>query len=122
MKIYLRFQNQKIITNLFIIIFIATFIMIVSSFTHGHGWGDDFASYILQAKSILSGSTADFYEKNSFTILNSSIILGPVAYPWGYPLILSFVYAVFGLNRIALKIPNAFFFVLFLVLFIKLIK
>ncbi len=122
METNLKIKTQHISTCLLFLILITNFIMVLSSFTHGHGWGDDFASYILQAKSILSRSTADFYQRNSYTILNSSIILGPVAYPWGYPLILSPVYAVFGLNRIALKLPNAIFFILFLVIFDRLLK
>ena len=31
-----------------------------STLTRGHDWGDDFASYILQGQSILSGKTDEF--------------------------------------------------------------
>ncbi|MGZ9223201.1 MAG: ArnT family glycosyltransferase, partial [Anaerolineales bacterium] len=83
--------------------------------TRGHEWGDDFASYIMQAKSILEGKTQEFVENNAFTIFESSSQIGPVAYPWGYPLILTPVYAIKGDSPLALKLPGLFFFVGFLI-------
>lgn len=96
------------------------FIILVStligffSLTAGHEWGDDFASYIMQAGSIVDGSTREFVLRNSFTIHESSFQIGPVAYPWGYPLILSPVYALKGNSPLALKLPTLFFFAGFL--------
>ncbi|PYV38351.1 MAG: hypothetical protein DMG09_12215, partial [Acidobacteria bacterium] len=72
-----------------VVIIIASLFLGASTLTRGHDWGDDFASYIMQAGSILSGRTREFVEHNSFTIFESSSQIGPVAYPWGYPLILS---------------------------------
>jgi hypothetical protein len=72
--------------------------------TRGHLWWDDFAGYLLQAKSILSWTMADFISHNTFTIQNSSYPPGPVAYPWGFPLLLAPVYSLFGLNPLALKL------------------
>jgi len=83
--------------------------------TRGHEWGDDFASYIMQAKSILEGKTQEFVEHNAFTIFESSSQIGPVAYPWGYPLILTPVYAIKGDSPLALKLPGLFFFAGFLI-------
>ncbi len=83
----------------------------LSLLTNGHLWGDDFAAYIMQAQSILKGNEQSFVERNTFTIEKSSFILGPVVYPWGYPLILASVYAVTGLNLIALKLPSLVFFI-----------
>ena len=77
------------------------------------GWGDDFASYIMQARSIVDGTEKSFFEHNSLTIYNSSEDIGPVAYPWGYPLLLAPVYRIFGLDLFALKLTNIFFFLLF---------
>ncbi|HEY3311155.1 MAG TPA: hypothetical protein VGK00_05895 [Anaerolineales bacterium] len=86
------------------------------SLTRGQSWGgDDFASYVLQAKSILSGKMGDFIQENAFTIEHSSRPPGPVAYPWGYPLLLAPVYAVFGLHALALKLVNLGLYALFLV-------
>ena len=82
--------------------------------TKGQDWGDDFAAYIMQAQSILKGNEQSFIERNAFTINSTDFLLGPVAYPWGYPLILASVYAVTGLNLIALKLPDLVFFIAFL--------
>jgi len=87
----------------------------LSSLTRGHFWWDDFASYIMQAKSILDGNLQEFIERNTFTIFQSSFQIGPIAYPWGFPLILAPVYAVTGLNPLALKLPGVFFFAGFLI-------
>jgi len=82
--------------------------------TRGHEWGDDFASYILQAKSILDVQTQEFVDHNSITILESSNRVGPIAYPWGYPLLLTPVYAIKGNHPLALKLPGLFFYAAFL--------
>ncbi len=90
--------------------------------TRGHFWGDDFAWYILQAKSIVNGTTAEFMEQSTFTNYQSTTHLGPLAYPWGYPLILTPVYAIKGINPLALKLPAVFFFAGFLVCLYFLMK
>jgi len=86
-----------------------------SRLTRGHEWGDDFASYIMQAKSILDGETQEFVQHNTFTIFQSSSQIGPVAYPWGYPLILTPIYAIKDNSPLALKLPGLFFFAGFLI-------
>ena len=83
--------------------------------TRGHPWWDDFAGYLLQARSILTWTMGDFIRQSSFTIDNSSFPPGPVAYPWGFPLLLAPVYAVFGLNPLALKLVSLAFYAIFLV-------
>lgn len=90
-------------------------LLAASTLTRGHVWGDDFASYIMQAGSILNGTTDEFVEHNAFTIFESSNQIGPVAYPWGYPLILAPIYAIKGIHPLALKMPGLFFYVAFLV-------
>lgn len=87
----------------------------VTTLTRGHEWGDDFASYIMQADSILNGTTDEFVEHNAFTIFESSNQIGPVAYPWGYPLILTPVYGIKGLHPLALKLPGLLFWAGFLI-------
>jgi hypothetical protein len=86
-----------------------------STLTRGHQWGDDFAWYIVQAESILNGSTDEFMEQSAFTNQQSTTHLGPLAYPWGYPLILVPVYAVKGISPLALKLPGLLFYAGFLV-------
>src|SRR6266545_2353332 len=98
-----------------------SFIILVSlvigacSLTRGHEWGDDFAWYILQTKSIVNGATDEFIEQSAFTNYQSTTHLGPLAYPWGYPLILTPAYALKGINPLALKLPALVFYAGFLV-------
>jgi 4-amino-4-deoxy-L-arabinose transferase-like glycosyltransferase len=100
---------------LFLIILIASLVLGSLSLDRGHDWGDDFASYIMQAKSIWNGTTQEFVEHNRFTINESSFIIGPVAYPWGYPLLLTPAYALRGVKALPLKLPGFFLFLGFLV-------
>ena len=81
----------------------------------GHEWGDDWAWYVLQAKSIVEGSLDEFIEISDFTNYQSTTHLGPLAYPWGYPLILVPFYAWNGLSPLTLKIPGLIFFTGFLI-------
>ena len=99
---------------LLIVIILASLFLATSTLTRGHEWGDDFASYIMQAESIWNGTTREFVEHNSITIFQSSNQIGPVAYPWGYPLILTPVYALKGIHPLALKLPGLFFYAGFL--------
>jgi 4-amino-4-deoxy-L-arabinose transferase-like glycosyltransferase len=85
-----------------------------STLTRGHEWGDDFAAYTMQAQSILNGNASEFIERNSFTIFESSFQIGPVAYPWGYPLVLIPSILFKGLHPLTLKLPGLFFFAGFL--------
>jgi hypothetical protein len=96
-------------------IVILSLILGSSTLTRGHEWGDDFASYIMQAKSILNDRTQEFVEHNTFTIFESSSQIGPVAYPWGYPLLLTPMYAIKGNSPLALKLPGLLFFAGFLI-------
>ncbi|MCK6538786.1 MAG: hypothetical protein L6Q26_01910 [Anaerolineales bacterium] len=93
-----------------------------SMFTRGHEWGDDWASYVMQAQSILDGKTDEFVERNAFTIFESSVQIGPVAYPWGYPLALTPALLLKGVHALTLKLPGLFFFAGFLVCLYLLIE
>src|SRR5688572_895491 len=88
----------------------------------GHEWGDDFAWYILQAKSIVNGTTDEFMEQSRFTNGQSTTHLGPLAYPWGYPLILTPAFALKGISPLALKLPGLMFYAGFLVCLYLLMK
>ncbi len=94
----------------------------LSMLTHGHLWWDDFASYILQAQSLLHGTPSEFVAHNAFTIQQSSYPPGPIAYPWGFPILLTPLLAIFGMKLLALKGLNTIFFLLFLVAFYQLAK
>ena len=102
--------------NRFLIVILLLSLLIGSAtLTRGHEWGDDFASYIMQAQSILDGNPAGFVEHNSFTIFESSFQIGPVAYPWGYPLLLTPALVLRGLHPLTLKLPGLFLFAGFLI-------
>lgn len=104
------------------LILLASALLGSSVLTRGHWWGDDFAAYIMQAKSILDGSMDAFVAANTFTVTQSSHQLGPAAYPWGFPLMLTPVYALIGLSPIALKMPGLLAYLCFLLVFFFLTK
>lgn len=106
----------------FISILLISALLSLSILTRGHLWWDDFASYILQAQSLLHGTPQDFVAHNTFTIQQSSYPPGPIAYPWGFPVLLMPMLAVFGMKLFALKGLNTIFFLLFLVVFFQLTR
>lgn len=80
----------------------------------GQRWGDDFAQYIQEAKDIANRTNY----ANSYYIfdpLNPDV--GPKVFPPGYPVLLSPVYGIFGLNLTAMKIENIVFFTGFMFAF-----
>ena len=113
---YIQTGKIQVMRNnvLFITILISLFIG-AGTLSRGHQWGDDFAWYIVQAKSILNGTTDEFIEQSAFTNQQSTTHLGPLAYPWGYPLILTPVFALKGISPLALKLPGLFFYGGFLI-------
>ena len=104
------------------ILILVSLVLGASNLTRGHQWGDDFAWYILQTKSIVEGTTDEFMQQSTFTNGQSTTHLGPIAYPWGYPLLLVPVYAVKGISPLALKLPALFFYAGFLVCLYLLMK
>ena len=101
-----------------LIIIILTAVIYFISFKPGHNWGGDFSQYIAQAKSIAEGY--DFPGKFAGTYVASSV--GPDAYPWGFPLLLSPIYYLFGLNMLAMKIYVSLFFLLSLLMIFLIFK
>ena len=90
----------------------------IAMLTTGHDWGDDFASYIIQAASILSGTERQVTARTALTMHESSRAIGPIAYPWGFPTALAPMYVVCGgLDILCLKLVNPPFFALFLLAF-----
>jgi len=112
---------KKLVHPLSLIVFLS-FVIGASLLSRGHQWGDDFAWYILQAQSIWNGTVDEFMEQSVFTNTQSTTHLGPLVYPWGYPLILVPVYALKGISPLALKLPALFFYVGFLVCLYFLVK
>jgi hypothetical protein len=92
----------------------AVCLLSLGGLTRSHNWGDDFATYILQARSIVQGNPSQFVEANRFTIETSTYVIGPIAAPWGAPVLLAVPYALFGLDIVALKSVNVVCYWLFL--------
>lgn len=74
----------------------------------GHDWGGDFSLYIAHAKNIVEG--IDY--SNTGYLYNPLNPIAPEAFPPIFPLLLAPVYALFGLNLLAMKIEIVFFFIL----------
>jgi len=102
--------------HLVIVLLLLLYLFLSSSIlTLGHYWGGDFSAYIMQSVSFLEGTESEFIHQNSFTIQNSNAALGPINYPWGFPILISPVIYLFGINLLALKSINILIYLLFLV-------
>jgi hypothetical protein len=66
-----------------------------------HDWGGDFAMYIMQADNILHGIPQG---ETPYIYNPGNAVLGPPAYPVGFPLLLSPVYALAGNSIFAFTI------------------
>jgi hypothetical protein len=103
-------------------IILVSLLLGASILTRGHQWGDDFAWYIVQAKSIVNGTLDEFMQQSAFTNQQSTTHLGPLAYPWGYPLILTPIFVIKGISPLALKLPGLLFYAGFLICLYLLLK
>ena len=83
---------------------------------NGHNQGDDFALYLRQARSIFDGDIAQVVADNRFTVLNSGGGFSPIAYPWGFPLLLAPFVHQWGLDYDRLKLVEVACFCAWIVL------
>ena len=105
-------MTEKIKNEVVIVILLISVIGAFHIFTmrDGHGWSEDFALYILQAKSISEGID---HRETDF-IWNPRSIGIPSSFPPGLPILLSPVYKFFGMNLHAMKIEILSVFLLLL--------
>lgn len=82
-----------------------------------HNWGGDFSQYIAQAKALIAGTIPTQIANNTLMMSLNDFPYGPNVYPWGYPLLLAPVLAIFGENLAALKCVNIALFSLFIICF-----
>lgn len=108
-------MQNSFLSKIFLILLLVIIYLNFCYLTPGQNWGGDFAQYILQAKSIVDGTQAEFLELSRFMFQNSLSPVWPVVYPWGVPLLLSPIYAIFGLNIFMFKMLNVLCFALFLI-------
>lgn len=87
----------------------------------GHDWGDDFALYLRQSQALLEGNVGEVLATNGTIVEESSShSFSPHSYPWGTPLLLSPVVALWGLDYAKLKVLETLFFAGFLLMFFHL--
>jgi len=75
----------------------------------GHEWGDDFSLYILHARNIAEGVS---YQQTGYIYNPALALIGPRTYPPVFPLLLSPIYKIWGLNLTAMKIEVVAIFLL----------
>jgi hypothetical protein len=68
-----------------------------------HGWGDDFAGYLLQARSLVEGNPSAEVALNGELLRIADWRSGPDAYPWGLPLLMAAAHPLTGWNVSALN-------------------
>ncbi|MET0578805.1 MAG: hypothetical protein ABW122_09110, partial [Ilumatobacteraceae bacterium] len=83
---------------------------------NGHTQGDDFALYLRQARSIFDGDISQVVADNRFSVINSGPAFSPIAYPWGWPLLLAPFVHVWGLDYERLKLVEVAAFCVWLIL------
>lgn len=88
----------------------------------GHNWGDDFALYINQAKSMVNGNIPAMIQDNLFAIENSSAKeFSPTCAPWGLPILLYPFFLFFGQSMLAFKIAEVLFYCMSLVILVRIL-
>ena len=101
---------------LFIVLIICFFLQLLH-YHEGQNWNaaNDYAGYLMQAISIAEGKINEFVAFNESIVSQSSFPIAPVAYPWGFPIILSFLYKFFGINLLVIKLSMFIFYAGFLI-------
>ena len=98
----------------FAVLLMISFFLIYFSIVLETDFGSDTAEYILQANSIITNSIDTFMADSAFAMERSPWALGPVAYPWGFPVLLALTFLVAGNGIIACKSIAIISFFLFL--------
>lgn len=83
---------------------------------NGHTQGDDFALYLRQARSLFDGNPAQVVADNRFSVVSSGGAFSPIAYPWGWPILLAPFVRAWGLDYDRLKTVVVVCFCVWLVL------
>jgi len=89
----------------------------------GHSWGDDFALYLRQAKSLVDGNVGQVIADNHFNLTVSGPPgFSPLVYPWGFPMLLAPFYRAFGMDYLKLKMAMVFIYMMYLWFFHRLLR
>ncbi len=84
----------------------------LATIREGHEWGDDFSLYIMHAKNLSEGVS---YQQTGYIYNPALAFLGPQTYPPVFPLLLSPIYKLWGLNLTVMKIEVIVAFLLSLI-------
>lgn len=103
--------NSRVVAYLLVVVATVFYIVTIRP---GHDWGGDFALYIAHAKNLAMGLP---YADTGFVYNELEPFLSPRSYPPVFPLYLTPVYKIFGLNIWALKVAVILSFFVFLILF-----
>ena len=88
-----------------VVVFMAIAVYVIKNIDSGYIFNGDFALYIAQARSICEGTMDKMaIDMEKMISLSTYQRYSPVLYPWGYPLLLSPVYAMFGIDYTAFKV------------------
>jgi len=104
--------------SLFVISLIAAILVCYA----GKSWGGDYSQYFAQARAIMNRDVENWYSVNNFIIDTSAEGIGSDVYPWIWPLCLIPVIRIFGFNIAALKVYEALFFAMAILMFYNLAK
>lgn len=88
-------------------------VFFLTTIRDGHSWGDDFAQYLQHADNIAHSAR---YAETGYIYNPQNAIVGPKAYPPGYPVALSPAAATCGANLSAYKVLGVLFFLMALLI------
>ena len=72
---------------------------------HGQGWGDDFALYLRQARSLIDGNIGQVIADNHVNVDSAALPgFSPYVYPWSFPVLLAPFVRLWGLDVDRLKL------------------
>ncbi len=92
---------------------VAIFVLCRRMQEQGHGWGDDFALYIDQARGLTDGSLGDVVSLTRYALDNSAYsTFSAYVYPWVFPMLLAPIVALKGIDYSALKLVGTLSFVI----------
>lgn len=91
-------------------------VICVYSMRPGLPWSGDFSMYLMQKDALGKGGEADLLAMSTFRSENSTKIVGPAVYPWGYPVALFIMSKLVADDIELFKLANAVLMGLFLLL------
>jgi hypothetical protein len=103
---HLQKKHLEFLLIIAVLVFLATGFR---GFMQGVDWGDDFAGYILQAQTLITGDFKLLQENMS----RNDFVLN---YPWGFPVLLTPVIHFFPANIVFIKKYVFFYFMASMVL------